>query len=115
MYKFKVSPDIQNKRTHDCASSSLLNLFPDGTESLLLLIRMCSGTTDNSKWRSIQEHDFIPGSHFPQKSLSEPSQGVWGSSCPAEELSVQAELVAGSPGSGRAEPWEGRRAWIAGE
>ena len=49
MYKFKVSPDIQNKRRHECASSSLLNLFPDGTESLLLLIRVCSGTADNSK------------------------------------------------------------------
>lgn len=53
MYKFEVSPDIQNKRRHDCASSSLLNLSPDGTESLLLLIQMCSGTTDNSKNKNV--------------------------------------------------------------
>lgn len=38
MRKFKVSSDIQNKRRHNYASWSLLNLFPDGMESLLLLI-----------------------------------------------------------------------------
>lgn len=38
MRKFKVTSDIQNKRRHNYASWSLLNLFPDGMESLLLLI-----------------------------------------------------------------------------
>lgn len=47
MYKFKVSSDIQKKARHNCVSYSLLDLFPDGTESLLLLIEMCSGIIDN--------------------------------------------------------------------
>lgn len=38
MYKFKVLSDIRNTKKHNCASYSLLNLFLDEAESLVLLI-----------------------------------------------------------------------------